>query len=1777
MKQRHHYQWKVWLGRGFQQQWVSLLLGIVLTISVLGVWQELLQEELQAGVQSSLPTVVLLEGLVGAWMLAFTVYAAQRSERYARKIRAINQQLQQEIVERQQIEPELRHSEVSIRNLSARLELAVESAQIGIWDWDIIDNCLIWNDQMYQLYGLQRSDFLGAYEAWASALHPDDFEMTTAAIQQAIRGERDYEPEFRVVHPNGTIRHIQAYAVVQRGDQGQAQRMIGVNFDITDRKQAELVLQKSEAKYRQLINHIQAGFVVHAPDTHILQCNTTACKLLGLSMEQMLGKEAIDPAWHFVREDGTIMPIEEYPVNRVLSTQAPLENYVLGIHQGNQLQTWVLITAFPEFDTNNQLKQIVVTFIDIGQSKRAETELRGMAKVMEYAISGISKLDTQGRYLYVNKAYADITGYQSEEMIGMPWYRTVHPDDLDRLTTAYEQMLQDSRVEVEARGVRQDGSSFYKQLVMISAYDEQQQFVGHYCFMKDISEKAQFEAERKIAEEALLESESTLRSFFNNKAMLMGIVELRDNDILHLSDNQTAANFFGTTPEAMRNRFASEMGVPQSHLQQWIHAYREAEQTQAPVRFEYSHEASTGGRWLAASVCQIANSSSQHSRFSYVVEDITERKQTELALEKELIRSKTLLDTSIDGIVTLDHEGNVVQASASFAEMIGYSVEETRHLSVADWDVQWSREELQQRLNAVIQAPPQFETRHRRKDGSLYDVEVSYSRIKIDGETLHFCICRDISERKRSEAERKRTEIALQNSQARFAGILEIASDAVISVNANQQITLFNKGAEKIFGYQAEEVLGQPLALLMPDRFAQAHRHHVNHYAQGESNTQQMAQRGAIFGRRKDGTEFPAEASISKLSLNGEVVFTTFLRDITGRQQAEAAIARLAAIVESSEDAIIGKTLDGMITSWNAGAEKIFGYTAEEIVGQPVAMLLPEGYLDEESTVLEKIRRGEQIALYDAKRRRKDGTFVDLSINVSPIKDTQGNIIGASKIARNIGERVRFDIERNQAEIALQQSEARFQSFMNHSPAAAWITDADGIVLYASQTYLRTFKLPTTDLIGKSIFDLFTFDIAQPLLDNIQTVAHTQQVLEAIEVAPRQDGTIGDFLVYKFPIPDLSGQVLVGGVAIDITQQRQAEIALQKSEERLQLALEASGDGLWDWNIADGKVYYSPQYMTMLGYEVDELPLNFETWEHLTHPDDKSWVLDTLNAHIKDSSRQYSFDYRVRTKSGAWKWIADYGKVVARDAQGKALRMIGTHRDISDRKQKEVALQQAMEAAEAANLAKSMFLANMSHELRTPLNVILGFSQVMSHDSSLTHSQLEDLQTIRRSGDYLLSLINDVLDLSKIEAGHCTLEESGFDLISLLHTLRTMMAERVQAKQLQFTFDITPEVPQFVSADEQKLRQVLLNLLSNAIKFTRQGSVTLRVTSWESTEKTCVISNSLQSEDSLNRFISTSSYTLQFEVTDTGVGIAATEQESIFDAFTQAEAGRKSMSGTGLGLTISHKLLELMNGSISVESTPGVGSTFTVMVPVCLTSGVDGPTEQQERTIIGLLPGQPHRRILVVDDQLENRKLMVRLLTHLGLEVQEATNGQEAIDLWQRWNPDLTWMDIRMPVLDGYEATKQIRAMEHDQASIIIALTAQASQSDRALALAAGCNDYISKPFREETLFLKLKEYLGLEYLYADSETLSNSASIPSPDKNADDMTPVDAKGLAQLPTDWIATLEDLAMCCNDRAIVDLAAQLPPEFETFRMQLLDLANRFEFEQIVHLIHPNSSA
>lgn len=465
--------------------------------------------------------------------------------------------------------------------------------------------------------------------------------------------------------------------------------------------------------------------------------------------------------------------------------------------------------------------------------------------------------------------------------------------------------------------------------------------------------------------------------------------------------------------------------------------------------------------------------------------------------------------------------------------------------------------------------------------------------------------------------------------------------------------------------------------------------------------------------------------------------------------------------------------------------------------------------------------------------------------------------------------------------------------------------------------------------------------------------------------------------------------------------------------------------------------------------------------------------------------------------------------------------------------EKNSALEQARVDAESANRAKSMFLANMSHELRTPLTAILGFSELLSHSSSLDPEEQEYVTIINRSGEHLLGLINDVLEFSKVEAGAIRLNLKNTNLHALLNNVENMFYLKAISKRLTLYIDCAPDLPIWLQTDEGKLRQVLINLMGNAVKFTDEGSVTLRVrwgrsfldtsdTAHEpAIEPACLpelvsqsLSNSLEdsnhSPTSLNS--STSSSTLVFEVEDTGPGISSEELDQLFQPFVQTEAGRKLQKGTGLGLSISRQYIHLMGGNIGVRSILGQGSVFSFEIPVCLTSTTHPPLESTLKHSWYLALNQPRKRILVVEDNFDNRRFLVELLSATGFEVRSVENGPEAIAQWEEWQPHVILMDIRMPGMDGYEITQQIRVAQRAKEAaawqeetpervaetsavpntVIIALTASVYDEDHTAILAAGCNDLIWKPFREATLLTKIAHHLGLLHSpssVAESET----------------------------------------------------------------------------------------
>jgi PAS domain S-box-containing protein len=534
-----------------------------------------------------------------------------------------------------------------------------------------------------------------------------------------------------------------------------------------------------------------------------------------------------------------------------------------------------------------------------------------------------------------------------------------------------------------------------------------------------------------------------------------------------------------------------------------------------------------------------------------------------------------------------------------------------------------------------------------------------------------------------------------------------------------------------------------------------------------------------------------------------------------------------------------------------------------------------------------------------------------------------------------------------------------------------------------------------------------------------------------------------------------------------------------------------------------------------------------------------------------------NMEIRYRTKQGNIRTVLFSAEVIELRREPCVLCVLS---DITELKQVAIVLQEAKTAAENANRAKSAFLASMSHELRTPLNAILGFTQLMQRNAAYASASSE-LSIINRSGEHLLTLINDILDMSKIEAGQTTLDITAFDFYALLDTIEAMFRLRAQSKGLQLWCDRTPDVPRYLYGDAQKIRQVLINLLGNAIKFTTVGWVQLSVSvqAVESSRDATIQPSSVPSS------VPTESdrITLAFAIRDTGPGIASNEQDQLFKPFVQTEAGRQSTQGTGLGLTISRKFVQLMGGDIHLNTAIADGSEFRFSVVAWRASSDAVQPPESERHVVGLAEGQPTYSMLVVDEVPENRLLLRRLLEPVGFEVFEAAHGKEAIAQWQAHRPALIWMDMRMPVMDGYAATRHIKSSPGGQQTIIIALTASALDQDREKILQVGCDDFIRKPFREATMWDTIATHLKVEYVYDTAEE-----ALPTSDRSH-----LSSDDLNVMPASWCAELHAAAISGDDMQALNLIRAIPAEHQRLAIALQQLVHDVRLDVLSDLLHP----
>ena len=1074
---------------------------------------------------------------------------------------------------------------------------------------------------------------------------------------------------------------------------------------------------------------------------------------------------------------------------------------------------------------------------------------------------------------------------------------------------------------------------------------------------------------------------------------------------------------------------------------------------QIPLQFEYFYPSMS--RWFENRIYPSSNG------LSIFVTDISDRKHAQEALQQREAELQLITDTVPALIAYIDGDHRYRFANRAFTRWFGKPVEEIIGQRVEELVGETAYQYLRLDIDKALAGEPVTSELWVpfREGGSRYVRRQYIPDIDSQGEVKGlFAMITDLTDL-------KQTQEAFRASEERFGAIVNQATVGIAQMDLTAQFVLVNQKYCDIVGYPMAELLQKRKQdITHPDDLPYNMELFHRLITQGESY--------AIEKRyiRKDGSEIWVSNNVAAIcdasgkpesAISVVVDISEQKAAMRQRQQAEAERERVLqelAIERARFEAVLRQMPAGvMIADAASGNLVLTNKQAKQIVGYDYEGSLPlaeydeiapfqgfgsdgQPYNTEDYPLMRSLQTGETITNEEIELHRSDDRRILMNANSAPILDSEGRIVAAVVVFQDV-------TDRKQAEVALRQSEERFQAFMNNSPAASWITDADGRIVYLSQTYSSIFDFPKDNVIGKSVFELYPTEVAEQFLTNIQKVAQSNQVIEAIETAPRCDGTLGDFLVYKFPIEDVSGQRLVGGVAVDITERKRAEEALRQSEERYRYLAESIPQLVWTTNAQGVLLDVNQRWFDFTGLTLAQVRI--EGWKTVVHPDDVPLLGEYWIAAQRDGSL-YQAEGRMRRADGVYRWHL-HQAVPLKNESGQVIKWFGTATDIEEQKrleqQRELLLQQeqaAREAAEQANRIKDEFLAVLSHELRSPLNPILGWSRLLQTRKFDADKTAEALATIERNARLQAELIEDLLDVSRILRGKLSLNITPVALTSTIQAAMETVRLAAEAKSIQIYTQLAPQVS-MVSGDASRLQQVVWNLLSNAIKFTPPGGrVDIR----------------------LERIGSHA----QITVSDTGKGIPVDFLPYVFDYFRQADATTtRKFGGLGLGLAIVRHLVELHGGTVQADSAgEGQGATFIVKIPLLLSQPQNEQNSEQPEPSLDLQGIE----ILVVDDDVDTREFVVFLLEQYGAQVRSVGSAHEALAALTQSVPDLLLSDIGMPDVDGYMLIQQVRSLPPEQGGQIraIALTAYAGEINYQQALSAGFQSHLSKPVEPNEL-----------------------------------------------------------------------------------------------------------
>ena len=900
-----------------------------------------------------------------------------------------------------------------------------------------------------------------------------------------------------------------------------------------------------------------------------------------------------------------------------------------------------------------------------------------------------------------------------------------------------------------------------------------------------------------------------------------------------------------------------------------------------------------------------------------------------------------------------------------------------------------------------------------------------------------------------------------------LALVAEHTTNAVVITDATGHITWVNDGFTRLTGYALDEVRG-----LKPGKVLQCERTDPQAVeAIRRAIRAGVGCRVELVNRGKQGQEYSLELDIQPIRGEDGVLsgFIAIESDVTERvaqrdslkrakEEAEAALREADALRATINEHAIVSVADasGRIIDVNPAFCEISGYTREELIGQDHHVVNSgvhprKFWVDMWRTIAAgRPWRGEVC------NRAKDGSIYWVDSMIAPFRDADGRIVKYVSIRTDITARKR-------AEARITRTTEMLRRTGTMARVGGWELDVETMrPTWSDEVYAIHEVDPRTPVEIAAAKRYYPEEAEIRIQEAIQNAIHRQAGFDLVLPFTTAKGNHLWVRTQGEPVIENGRVTRIVGAFQDVTQEVTQKLRAEEQAERVELTVRSGGLGTWDWNCVTGDVIFNDIWATMLGYEPGEIEGHIRTWERLVHPDDMPHVTRVLTDHMEGRTPEYRCEHRLLRRDGTWAWVLDSGMVIKRDEEGRPLRAAGVHVDITKSKELERTLSEAKKAAEAATRTKSEFLANMSHEIRTPLTAILGYADLLREEGETDTApprRLETIDTIRTAGQHLLTVINDILDLSKIEAGKMTVETIDTPVVQILHEVQSLIGPRAGGKGVGLSTRFETSVPDRIQCDPTRLRQILMNLVGNAAKFTEAGSITIAV------------------RVERDRLI--------IDVEDTGPGMSHEQAAALFAPFSQADATvTRKHGGTGLGLVICRRLGELLGGSVSLVRTGlGAGSCFRVELPAVLSPGarlVSGfDVFQAERAA----PASPEIRlagnILLAEDGVDNQRLIAFHLRRAGASVEIADNGRHALEKLTAPGArfDLLLTDMQMPEIDGYTLARALR--RQGSRIPIVALTAHAMAEDRQKCIDAGCDDYASKPIEKATLLATCAKWLG--------------------------------------------------------------------------------------------------